>query len=69
MCDLGVASCHSQHQCHFWRIISMLEAYCIVSLAAVNQIYVFDEAMNSNKTLKYLLKACFENVNMCIKCS
>ena len=26
-CDSGVARCQSQHQCHFWRIISMFEAY------------------------------------------
>ena len=25
---LGVAHCQSQHQCYFWRICSMFEAYC-----------------------------------------
>ena len=35
-----------------------------VSLAAVNQIYVFHEAMNDFKNLKDSLKACFENVNI-----
>ena len=38
----GVASCRSQHQCHFWRISSMLVnvrsvLHGQVSLAAVNQ--------------------------------
>ena len=28
MCDSGVARCQSQHQCHFWRMNSMFEAYC-----------------------------------------
>ena len=27
--DSGVARCQSQHQCHFWRINSMFEAYCM----------------------------------------
>ena len=27
MCELGVACCQSQHQCHFWRLNSMFEAY------------------------------------------
>ena len=35
-----------------------------VSLAAVNQIYVFHEAMNGCKKSKDSLKACFENVNI-----
>ena len=35
-----------------------------VSLAAVNQICVFHEAMNSCKNLKYSFKACFGNVNI-----
>ena len=26
-CDSGVARCQSQHQNHFWRVSSMLEAY------------------------------------------
>ena len=43
-----------------------------VSLAAVNQFYVFHEAMNAIEWLqksKDLLKACFEHVNVmsCIK--
>ena len=33
MCDTGVARCQSQHQCHFWRINSMFEAYCTGKLA------------------------------------
>ena len=37
-----------------------------VSLAAVNQIYVFHEAMNGCKKSKNSLKACFENVNIVI---
>ena len=35
-----------------------------VSLTAINQIYVFYEAMNDCKNLKDSLKACFENVNI-----
>ena len=35
-----------------------------VSLAAVNQIYVFHEAMNDCKNLKDSLKAGFGNVNI-----
>ena len=31
--DSGVARCQSQHQCHFWRMNSMLEAYCTSNLA------------------------------------
>ena len=27
-CDSGVARCQSQHQCYFWRMNSMFEAYC-----------------------------------------
>ena len=30
MCDLGVASCKSQHQFLFWRMSSMFEGYCTV---------------------------------------
>ena len=29
MCDSGVASCQSQHQCHFWGMSLMFEAYCM----------------------------------------
>ena len=29
MCDSGVARCQSQHQCHFWQMNSMFEAYCM----------------------------------------
>ena len=29
MCDLGVAHCQSQHQCHFWQMSSMFEEYCM----------------------------------------
>ena len=36
-----------------------------LSLAAVNQIYIFHEAMNSCIS-KDLLKACFENINICV---
>ena len=40
-----------------------------VSLAAVNQIYVFHEAMNGCKRKsKDSLKACFENVNISHTC-
>ena len=39
MCDSGVAGCQSQHQCHFGRIRSGLHGQ--LSLAAVNQMYVF----------------------------
>ena len=35
-----------------------------VSLAAVNQICVIHEAVNSCKKSKDLFKACFENVNI-----
>ena len=35
-----------------------------VSLAAVNKICVFHEAMNSCKKSKDSLKACFQNVNI-----
>ena len=48
MCDSGVVRCQSQHQSHLWRINSMFE----VTLAAINQIYVIHEAMNSSKNLK-----------------
>ena len=27
-CESGVAPCQSQHQCHFWRMNAMFEAYC-----------------------------------------
>ena len=33
MCDSGVAHCQSQHQCHFWRMSTMFEAYCMDKLA------------------------------------
>ena len=36
-----------------------------VRLAAVNQIYVFHEAMNELQKSKDSLKACFGNVNIC----
>ena len=36
----------------------------LVSLAAVNQIYVIHEAMSGCKKSKDSLKACFENVNI-----
>ena len=55
MCDSGVADCQSQHQCHFGRIRSGLHGQ--LSLAAVNQMYVFHVFQDS-------LKACFENVNI-----
>ena len=35
-----------------------------VNLAADNQMYVFNEAMNGCKKYKDSLKTCFENVNM-----
>ena len=39
--------------------------YGQVSLAVVNQIYVFHEAMNGYKNLKIdSLKDCYENVNI-----
>ena len=44
----GVACCRSHHQCHFWRMILMFEAYC---MGAVSQIYVIHEAMNCCKNL------------------
>ena len=52
MCDSAVAGCQSQHQYHFWRMSSMFEAYCTVSLAAVNQTPVIHKAMNGCKNLK-----------------
>ena len=48
-CDLGVARCQSQHQCHFWRMSSMFEAYCT---GKFNQIFVIHETMNGCKNLK-----------------
>ena len=27
-CNSGMARCQSQHQCHFWRMNAMFEAYC-----------------------------------------
>ena len=39
-----------------------------VSLAAINQTYVFHEAMNGCKKSRDSLKACFENVNI-VECS
>ena len=38
-----------------------------VSLAAVNQIYVFHESMNELQKSKDSLKACFGNVNEIVK--
>ena len=31
MCDSGVARCQSEHQYHFWRMSSMIQAYCKVA--------------------------------------
>ena len=28
-CDSGVAPCQSQHQCHFWRMSWVFQAYCV----------------------------------------
>ena len=39
-CGSGVVRCQSHHQCHFWRMNLMFEAYCTsksVSLAAVTK--------------------------------
>ena len=52
MCDSGVAHCQSQHQCHLWPMTLMFKAHCMLSLAAVNQINVFHEAMKGCKNLK-----------------
>ena len=60
-CDSGVAGCQSQHQCHFWRMSLMFEAYCT---GAVNYICVIHEAMKGCKNIKVSLKDCFENVNI-----
>ena len=55
-CDSGVAHCQSQHQYHFWLMSSMVRSvlHGQVSLAAVNQICVIHEAMNSCKNLKII---------------
>ena len=51
--DSGVARGQSQHQCHFWRVNSIFRSILRgqVSLAAVNQIHVFHEAMNGLKKI------------------
>ena len=64
MCDSGVARCQSQHQYHFWRMSGMFELRGQVSLAAVNQICVIHEAMNSCKNLKIHLRIASKNVNI-----
>ena len=51
-CESVVARCQPQHQCHFWRINSMFEAY----IATVNQFFVFHDAMNGCKNLKIHLR-------------
>ena len=60
-CDSGVARCQAQHQCYFWRkkfdVRFVLHEH--VGLAAVNQIYVFYEAMNGCENLN-----CYEIVNI-----
>ena len=50
-CDSGVARCQSQHQYLLCRMSSMFEVLLQgqVSLAAVNQICVFHEAINGCK--------------------
>ena len=47
---------------------SSLAKQAVVSLAAVNQIYVIHEVMNGCKISRDSLKACFGNVNirMCV---
>ena len=59
-CESGVAHCQSKQQYHLFR--SVLHGQ--VSLAAVNHIYVFHDAMNGCKKSEDSLKACFENVNI-----
>ena len=52
--SMNIPKIESQHQCHFWRmkfdVRSVLHRQ--VNLAAVNQNYVFPEAMNGCKNLK-----------------
>ena len=49
-CDSGVARCQSQHKYNVSLLASEFDVRCVmhgqVSLAAVNQICVFHEAMN-----------------------
>ena len=66
MCGLGVAPCQSQHQCHFWQMNFMFEAYCTGKLAWLkcqsNLCYSLDSErlQKSNDSFK----ACIENVNI-----
>ena len=64
MCGSGVAHCRSQLECRFWRMSSMLEAYCTSKLGSCQLICVIHEAMNGCKKSNGSLKNCFENVNI-----
>ena len=48
----GVVLCQSQHQCHFWRMRSMFDAYCKASELDYERL----------QKSKDSLKDCFENV-------
>ena len=66
MCDSGVARCQSQHQCHFWHVSLMFEAYYTGKLAwqLFIKFCVIHEAMNGCNKYKGSLKDCFLNVNI-----
>ena len=53
-CDTGVACCHSQHQCHFWQMCSIFQAYCTGKSAwqLSIKVCVIHEAINGCKNLK-----------------
>ena len=61
--DAGVARCHSQRQCHFWRMSSLFEAVLTrqLSLAAVNHICFIHQAKIGCKNLKVHLRIASKN--------
>ena len=67
MCNSGVARCQSPHQCHIWRMNSILEANCTGKVEALQlsvKVCVVHEAMDGLQNSKNSLRACFENVNI-----
>ena len=64
-CDSGVTRCQSQHQCHFWRINSIFEAYCRESeLGSCQSNLCHSRDYERLQKSKDSLKACFKNVNI-----
>ena len=67
ICNSGVTRCQPKHQCHFWRINLIFEAYCTGKRACDLSIKFmsFMRLWTVAKILRFLSsKACFENVNI-----